>query len=208
MTCSQCPSNISPWLPWAWTITTAPRWSKWGHSKEAEEDRSKSYQSRSLITDFQIRLKHSFIIQILKCQPTSPPWEEQLKETLCSNINTSLGKTENHIATTDVNINDLSNKYHGLLYVYAEIKETFPAWTLHLMKRNPINQTVYKHRVTSSYHLFFIHPLHLQPHLQLLLHLKLPSHHLQLGSIFLSFNKCLKKTPKRNNIGMPIFTIT
>lgn len=56
------------------------------------------------------------------------------------------------------------NKYHGLLYVYAEIKETFPAWTLHLMKRNPINQTVYKHRVTSSYHLFFIHPLHLQPH--------------------------------------------
>ena len=126
MTCSQCPSNISPWLPWAWTITTAPRWSKWGHSKEAEEDRSKSYQSRSLITDFQIRLKHSFIIQILKCQPTSPPWEEQLKETLCSNINTSLGKTENHIETTDVNINDLSKQIPRITLCVCRDKRNVP----------------------------------------------------------------------------------
>lgn len=208
MTCSQCPSNISPWLPWAWTITTAPRWSKWGHSKEAEEDRSKSYQSRSLITDFQIRLKHSFIIQILKCQPTSPPWEEQLKETLCSNINTSLGKTENHIATTDVNINDLSKQIPRITLCVCRDKRNVPCLDFTSDETESYQPNSLQ---TQSYFFLpsFLHPpTASSASLQLLLHLKLPSHHLQLGSIFLSFNKCLKKTPKRNNIGMPIFTIT
>lgn len=56
------------------------------------------------------------------------------------------------------------------------------------MKWNPINWAVFKHTVTSSYCLFSIHHLHLHPCLQVTLHFKLPSPHLQLDLLSISFS--------------------
>lgn len=143
MTCSRCSPNIGLGCPDRGPVAASPPLRKQGHRTGGWWGRSKVMPSQEPGNSRPDKVKHSFLIQILKCEPTSSAREGQPKGDFA----------DQHKPISQADGKPYSNSWRqhwwAFLNTYNCVRpviKTFPSWSLNLVSWNPIKWAIYRYR--------------------------------------------------------------